>query len=262
VVSGPEEIRDAARAFNELASQLNDQRASHSTFIAGVAHDLRNPIQVLRTAVDVAGKDERASSNSARIVDVIRRQLARLERLVTDLLDTTNLEAGRLTLDVADHDLRELASNVHRLVSAAEETATIELAVPSSRVSVECDGKRIEQVLLNLVNNARKYSPHDKRVLIQVVATPDHATVLVRDHGVGMSDEQLERAFLPFARGAQGRAVPGQGLGLYLSRCIVEEHGGAIRVESTPGIGSVFRIDLPRRGAPSERRRTLVTSPA
>lgn len=246
---GPREVAEMARAFNAMAETLVEQQTMHRTYLAGVAHDLRNPIHVLRAVVDLESSYglEDAPPRTARLIGVLRRQLAQIERLVADLLDAESLREGRLELHVADNDLRDVATSVHGLFASTSERHPVILSVPARPVRVRCDAARIEQVLTNLVSNAIKYSPSGGEIAIGVSAAEERAVIEVVDHGMGMTEPQVAQAFRPFSRGADvKKSIPGHGLGLFIASRIVEEHGGAIHVDSTPGQGSTFRIELPR----------------
>ncbi len=237
---GPLELQEMARAFNVMVDRLATQEQAHRTYLAAVAHDLRNPIQTLRLAVA-----SQASAASDRVLTIVGRQLDRLDRLVGDLLDTASLRAGRLELALGEHDLRDVARNVANLFAGTSPQHTLVVDLPNEPVTVKCDATRIEQVVTNLVTNAIKYSPEGGTVKLSVASADDTATICVRDEGVGMTPDQVEAAFAPFSRGDELRkSVKGHGLGLFVARRLVDEHGGTIDVESTPGHGSCFTVRL------------------
>jgi two-component system sensor histidine kinase MtrB len=246
--TGPAELREMARTFNEMASSLSRQQDDQLAFLAGVAHDLRNPLSALKMSTELADSS-RSNGSPERIqkmLVLVRRQVARLDRMVGDLLDSTRIEAGRLELQLEERDARELAHVVVELYQAAGPSHELSLSVPESPVLLRCDGARIEQVLNNLVSNALKYSPEGRRVEVTVQQRGEEALLSVSDQGIGISAEEQRYLFTPFRRspGARQRAS-GAGLGLSVARRIVEAHGGLIEVDSQPGQGSVFRIRLP-----------------
>lgn len=245
---GPEELRLVGRRLNETADRLAQHRSAHRTYLAGVAHDLRNPLGPLRMAVDSLATDAPVDpARLRRVVGIIRRQIERLTRLAEDLLDTANLEAGRVELNVDTHDIRDIARSTVELFAAASSRHHVDLVLPPELTVVQCDGHRIEQVLANLVSNAIKYSPAGGTVRVAVQPKADTVEIAVQDEGVGMTPEEAERIFEPFARAATVKdSVPGHGLGLFMARRIVEEHGGEMTVESVPSEGSTFRVVLPR----------------
>lgn len=246
---GPSEVQQIAAAFNAMADRLDAQERAHRTYLAATAHDLKNPIQALRLAVELEPAIAHGAPAEARVLGIMKRQLGQLDRLVSDLLDTASLRAGHLELDLSTHDLRDVASAVSALFERTSSRHSLVVALPERSVPVRCDAHRIEQVLTNLVNNAVKYSPEGGTVRVALAADEDAASLSVTDEGVGMTPEQVASVFSAFTRGATLRdSVPGHGLGLFVANQIVTEHGGTLRVESAPGRGSRFDIVLPLRG--------------
>lgn len=238
------EVHELASTFNEMADTITHQRRDQLTFLAGVAHDLRNPLSTLRLAVQTLGHD--AARIKPEQVQRLDRQIDRLARMVNDLLDATRIEAGQLELRLEDMDLRESARAVVDLYAASTTTHDLMLRAPDSPVILRGDPLRVEQVISNLLSNAIKYSPAGGPVEVSVSAYKAEAELAVSDRGVGIPQEEIEDVFLPFRRRrATADIVPGVGLGLSIVRRIVVAHGGRIDVESTPGIGSTFRVRLP-----------------
>jgi signal transduction histidine kinase len=249
---GAAELRDIARTFNELVARLERQREAQVSFLAGVAHDLRNPLTALQLAARGAGSGSLPPERVQQRLAMVERQVDRLGRMVNDLLDTTRIEAGQLELHLGEHDLVELVQEsveLHRPVSPRH---TLEFQVPGHPAPVRCDPTRISQVLNNLLSNAIKYSPEGGTVRIQVAPWEDGYRVAVTDSGVGIPSTEKESIFEPFRRSSSTRGViPGVGLGLAVARKIVVAHGGSLEVESEPGRGSTFYAKLPvTRGAP------------
>ncbi|MGZ3459291.1 MAG: HAMP domain-containing sensor histidine kinase [Archangium sp.] len=244
---GPRELREMAHTFNEMANSLAHQQEEQLTFLAGVAHDLRNPLSALKmsAALVTSGRpvpEERLQKTMA----LVRRQVARLDRMVGDLLDATRIEAGRFELSLEERDARELAASVVELYQAGGSSHDLQLQLPEEPVLLRCDPTRVEQVLHNLVSNALKYSPTGSRVEVVVAREGDEALLSVVDRGIGISAEEMRNLFVPFRRSGRAReTAPGVGIGLSVARRIVEVHGGRIEVESHSGMGSTFRVRLP-----------------
>lgn len=244
---GPEELRTIARQFNEMAVSLARQYENQASFLAAVAHDLRNPIGLLRSSAEIlsSGRDL-SSETTSSLMSIIKRQVDGLDRMIGDLLDRSRIEAGRLELRIREYDARSIARNAFDLFSSASSTHRLVLSVPDAPAPLHCDPLRIEQVLNNLLSNAVKYSPHGTRIELSV--EPDGADVQFRvsDEGAGISPEDLQYIFEPFRRtGAVKDEVPGVGLGLSVAQRIVRAHGGRIEVESRIGKGTTFRVRLP-----------------
>lgn len=247
VESGPSELREMARTFNDMAASLVRQQEEQLAFLAGVAHELRNPLSALKmsTALAPAGRPV-SEERLQRAMALVRRQMARLERMVGDLLDATHIESGRFELRLEPREVRELAREVVELYQSGPQGHELHLQLPEEPLVLSCDATRLEQVLNNLVSNALKYSPAGSRVDVCVRREGPEVVLSVVDRGIGIAPEEMRHLFAPFrrARGARERA-PGVGLGLSVARRIVEAHGGHIEVESHLGQGSTFRVRLP-----------------
>jgi signal transduction histidine kinase len=252
--TGPMELREISREFNEMAARLERQREVQLRFIAGVAHDLRNPLSALKLSA-VAMSPDRPLPAEEKVRErfaLVARQVDRIARMVEDLLDTAQIEAGRLELRQEEQDLRGLLREAVALHEEMSPAHQLVLHMPETPVPVRCDATRISQVLNNLLSNAIKYSPQGGQVRVELTTAPDAAWVAVKDSGVGIPTEERESIFEPFRRSAATRdTIPGVGLGLAVGRRIIEAHGGHIEVESEQGAGSTFRVRLPQVPRPS-----------
>jgi signal transduction histidine kinase len=244
--TGPSELRDMARTFNEMANSLGRQQEEQLTFLAGVAHDLRNPLSALKmSAALVTSGRPLTEERMQKTMALVRRQVARLDRMVGDLLDATRIEAGRFELQLEERDARELVREVAELYQGGS-SQDLQVQLPEEPIPLSCDPARMEQVLHNLVSNALKYSPTGSRVDLILAREGEEAVLSVVDRGIGMSAEDVRHLFMPFRRASRAReTAPGVGLGLSVARRIVEAHGGRIEVDSRPGVGSTFRVRLP-----------------
>jgi signal transduction histidine kinase len=240
----------ASRAEQERLRLLSE---AQQELISIVSHELRTPVAgvlgFLETTLDHWEGMDDAERRSA-----VGRALAnarRLQAMTRDVLDTQNVESGRLV-----HVLQplDLGAEVTAAVEAARAVApdrTFALDVPDREVIVEGDADRLHQVLANLLDNAQKSSPAVEPIEVELAVRDGHAEVAVRDHGAGIAEESLERIFDKFVR-ERGDTVSGTGLGLYISRQILEAHGGRIWAESEPGAGATFHVSLPVASRPSE----------
>jgi signal transduction histidine kinase len=243
------ELREVAREFNEMAARLESQREQQLHFIAGVAHDLRNPLNALKLSASAVRPDQPLPPEQKvrERFALVLRQVDRIERMVGDLLDTARIEAGKLELHPDVHDLRGLLREAVMLHEGVSSAHPLVLQLPEEPVRVRCDATRITQVLNNLLSNAIKYSPRGGRVLAELTTTPDAAWVAVTDAGMGIPSAERESIFEPFRRSTATRdTIPGVGLGLAVSRRIIEAHGGHIEVQSKEAAGTTFRFRLPR----------------
>jgi signal transduction histidine kinase len=247
-IEAPQELRDIAVGFNEMAEELDRETHRRMAFLGGVAHDLRNPLVTLRLSLGFVPSDQPLPPEPVIRQTLARteRQLGRLERMIHDFLDSARIEAGSLQLQLEVCDLRQLVPSVIELFRPGSPGHSIQTSVPDEPVLVNGDPVRIEQVLINLVSNAIKYSPDGGDVCLRVGRQAGTACVAVSDRGVGIRPQDLDAVFRPFGRSAAAReAIPGVGLGLFVARRIALAHGGSLEVESELGKGSTFRLCLP-----------------
>lgn len=248
-VEGPFELQEIARRYNGLVERLENQRRSQMTYLAAVAHDLRTPLAAMRLSMEVAARVDGsadADPRLARALGVLQRQLTVVSAMVTDLLEVGQVEAGQLALDRVPNDLAELVRDSVAMFCEAYPDREIVLSLPPAPVTVRCDGVRMRQVLGNLISNAIKYSPYGGPIEVVLEAGEAEARLKVCDHGLGIPEDERESIFEPFQRSRGTRlAIPGVGLGLAVSRRIVELHGGRVEVTSREGEGSTFTVVLP-----------------
>jgi signal transduction histidine kinase len=244
---GPEEMREIASAVNDMITRLEHRRDEQLAFLAGVAHDLRNPLSAIRMATQaVSARRVTDESRLRTMLELVQRQVDRLDRIAGDFLDAARIEAGQLELTMDDRDLRDVGRHAVELYASSSAAHRIGLQLPDAPLLVRCDSARLDQVVNNLVSNAIKYSPDGGRIEITLERQGDEAVLSVTDEGIGIPREDHVHIFEPFRRGARLKdVVPGLGLGLAMARRIVERHGGRIEVASTPGRGSTFRVMLP-----------------
>jgi signal transduction histidine kinase len=230
--------------------QLKEMEASRSQMLHNIAHDLMSPLSPIQLHVHMLEHGEVGPTpQQAKAYAVIRRSADRIRRLVEDLRDLGRLEGGKLKLEPRPVDLRELAENVVETYrnEAKERQVTLELHGDGPLATV-ADPERIGQVLTNLVTNALKFTPVGGRVDVHAHGAADSHHVSVRDSGRGLTEEEIGRLFKPFSQVHDPSQVKdkGTGLGLFISKGIVEAHGGKIWVESQGlGHGSTFLVSLP-----------------
>ncbi len=255
---GAAEVRRMMERFNAMSTSLVRQRHARLTHIAGVAHDLRNPLAAMQMSAALVDPERPLPPEPTlrRTLALIRRQVGRLHRMVEDLLDAARIDAGHLELEIAEADLNTLAKDVVALFKDVSPIHTIDLALAERRVLARCDAARVEQILSNLLSNAIKYSPRGGSVIVATSISGDRATVSVTDHGIGIARSEIDELWEPFRRskGLSTESVPGVGLGLWTAKRIANAHGGDVVVESTLGGGSTFTLELPlaRSPEPSE----------
>ena len=213
------------------------------------SHDLKTPATVIKAQAQWLRRRVRAAGAPDADVEegltMIADQADRLSKLLNLLLDLSRIEAGRLNLDLAPTDLRSMLVSMGRALQATSDKHRIIIDAPTGVIG-HWDARRLEEVVQNLLNNAIKYSPDGGDIEVQLSADERSATVLVRDHGVGLEPSEVPHVFERFYRGREIRRLEGTGLGLYICQAIVAAHGGRIWAESAgPGQGSTFAFSLP-----------------
>jgi signal transduction histidine kinase len=233
----------------ETALQYPEQ----AELLATVAHELRNPLAAILSAVRALEAPDRTSLTLEQAREVINRQVLRIARISEDLLRAGYVSTGRL-------DLRKEATDLRDVVSAAAETCqpqvdaahqTLILCLPSQPVVLEIDADRITQVLTNLLDNAVKFSDRLGNIVVSLESSDTTVSIRVRDHGIGIAPELLPHVCDLFVQAdeARARSNAGMGIGLNLVKRIVELHGGAVEVFSAGlGSGTTCTVRLPRNG--------------
>jgi signal transduction histidine kinase len=247
---GVAEIRDISKVVNEMSSTLIRQRESQFKVLAAIAHDLRNPLNGIKMSVDLLSEND-TPEERGEVLEIVRRQAVHLDRLVGDLLDTTRIEAGDISLKPQLIDLREPVHEATLLFKNTSECHSLKVHVPDSPVWTKCDPLRISQVLNNLLSNAIKYSPDGGVIEVDLDTETlegghGRAHIRVTDEGIGIAPADVGSVFEPFHRTAVTRdAFPGVGLGLSAARKIIEAHDGKIVIEANRPRGTCFRVILP-----------------
>ena len=246
---------DNARLYREAqrAVQLRDE------FLSVASHELKTPLTPLNLKLTALSREiprccetESHAQELQRHVEMARRQLRKLSTLISALFDVSRISQGRLALELTETDLGEVLGEVAAWFAPEAARMGSKLWVEGDpHVPGRWDRLRLEQVVTNLLSNAIRYGA-GRPIHARVEAVGDRARLVVRDEGIGISPEAQERIFGKFERAVSERHYGGLGLGLYITRSIVEAMGGSIRVESRPGEGSTFTVELPR--ATSEPR--------
>jgi CheY-like chemotaxis protein len=253
-ISGRKQTEEELRRLN---AELSEAHRRKDEFLATLAHELRNPLAPITNALEILRLKDPADSDTRWTRDVIERQVRQMTRLVDDLLDVARITRGKIALR-REHVV--LATIVHGAVEAARpfiEASGHQLAVslPAAPIWLDADPTRLTQVLLNLLNNAAKYTPHGGRIALEASVQAGEAALVVRDSGIGIPAEYLPGLFEMFSQvePALERSQGGLGIGLALARGLVELHGGAISARSQgAGMGSEFTLRLPIAMAPVE----------
>lgn len=241
--SRTDEIGELARAFNQTLERLDRLFRSQQRFLADVSHELRTPLTSVRGNLDLMSRFGRYDEES---MAVIQDEMERMSRLLGDLLLLARADTGGLPLRHEPVELDNILFEVYRQVSRIEKTVAVELTAVD-QATVLGDEDRLKQLILNLVDNGTKYTRPGGKVSLSLAKDNSWAHLEVSDTGIGIPPEDLPHIFDRFYRvdKARGRAQGGSGLGLAIAKWIVQVHGGTLKVESSVGEGTTFRITLP-----------------
>ncbi|MDG3002267.1 hybrid sensor histidine kinase/response regulator [Paludisphaera mucosa] len=243
------ERRRGEEALRTSVARLEEEDRRKDEFLAMLAHELRNPLAAISSATQVA-KRGRAKEQLDWGLDVIERQGRHLSRMIDDLLDASRITRGVIDLHREPVDLapilRSAVETARPLIDQKQHAISVQ--IDAGRMGVEGDATRLEQVFVNLLNNAAKYTDAGGRLSLSARAEGGRVVVRVRDTGMGMTPEFLARAFDLFVQGdrSAARSEGGLGIGLTLVKSLVEMHGGSVAASSAgPGLGSEFAVRLP-----------------
>jgi PAS domain S-box-containing protein len=238
-----------------LYAQTRDAIRARDEFLSLASHELRNPVAAISGTAQLIQRARDRNTLDAATIDrytgVIQRTAAHLANLTEDLLDVGRLQQGRLPLRVRDMDLAELVRQLAARQASRGDALPMMLSVQCDPCPIVADADRLEQVITNLLENAAKYSPHGGSIDVSLSCDTSGVSLAVRDYGIGFPPSAAERIFEAFGRAANAteRNIPGLGLGLFISRQIVERHGGRLWAESLgEGLGTTFHLWLPRAG--------------
>lgn len=252
-----EEAQQGREAAEREGQRLRELEQMKDEFLSTAAHELRTPLTTIKMSVGLLQEQlELATSNGGSIdsrlfnlMALVDESSQRMHSLVNDLLDLTRLEQGRATWTVEEIDLREVVTASIQATAPLFESKNqhVSLHLPEVYCPVRGDRERLEQIIINLLSNAHKYSPPGSQVGVRAIRSSDKCTVSVRDNGPGIPEAERELVFERFYRSTLHRKdrTPSTGLGLPIARKIAEMHGGRLWVEDAQGGGSIFILETP-----------------
>lgn len=252
----------------QLAESLREADQRKNEFMAMLAHELRNPLSAINGALQLFQRSK-TEENEAHAQEVIARQVRHLTRLIDDLLDVSRISRGKVEIRMEQVDLREVLAQAAETTRGLVEKKEHDLRVTldAEPMPVKGDATRLEQIFVNLLTNAAKYTDPGGKIELFAEREGQNILVRVRDSGMGISTEMLARVFEPFTQAERtiDRAQGGLGIGLTLVKQLAELHGGSVNARSEgPGLGSEFHVSLPLDPTPPRQdvKREAVVRPA
>lgn len=253
------DVTDRVKAQEEHreVQRLKAEDEFKARFINTAAHELKTPLTALNIQIHLLRDERKGTLNAeqAKHLAIVERTAKRFNRLVEDLLDTARLQSHRFRLRLESMEVDRLVKQAVESMQAVARQAGIEIHLDVGQTpNVEADAERLNQVLLNLLNNAIKFTPEGGQIVVSTKQEADNVVVTVSDTGIGLEEDEIERLFQPFSQvPPSGGDRGGSGLGLYLSKGIIKLHGGRIWCESPGrGQGSTFGFEVPLQASSSE----------
>jgi heavy metal sensor kinase len=251
-----DEFGRLAETLNQMLARLETSFAALRRFTADASHELKTPLTVLRAGVERAVTSPRTPAEMLPLMEETLQEINRMTELVDALLTLARADEGRAELHREAVDLRVIVDEAQETgeLLAERSGVTIDVATPAGPVVVDVDRSRMRQLIMNLVENAVKYTPRGGSVTVRLTAGDGRVALSVADTGIGIAAGDLPHIFDRFWRADAARTRTGEragtGLGLAICKWITEAHGGAIGVQSRPGRGTTFTVTLPLAGAP------------
>jgi len=244
-----DELGQLAESFNNMALRLKELDDMKSEFISVVSHELKTPLTSMKEAASLLleGLAGDLADRQKRLVEIMGQGIKRLLHTVSELLEMSRIESGMVRLHMEIHDMNSVITSFISEIKPIADISGVEIKVDYTQgdCMVMVDWNKILQVLTNLTHNAIKYSPEGSIVEIRIRNSDDNIITEVEDHGKGIPEEDLPRIFEKFYQSRYTRGHGGIGLGLAISRGIVDAHGGKVYVQSNVGKGSIFSFSLP-----------------
>lgn len=241
------ELREANMRLAAANLELLELDKLRSAVLSNVSHELRTPLTgILGSAQNLRdGIAGRLTREQHEYVEMIESDSGRLIRVVNELLEWSRLQSGHIQLHRSPVALQSLVDEVFMLLRPAAERKGVTLEYAGGAASIEADADKLKQILINLVDNAIKFSPVDTGVRLRAEPGAGGLRIVVEDCGAGIAPEDLPHVFERFFRGRTADGTPGSGLGLAIARNLARLHGGDIALQSTPQRGSTFTLSLP-----------------
>lgn len=241
-----DEIRELADTINEMSTKISQNEKMQGEFISQLSHELRTPLTVINGWSETLLADDNMSDETRQGMKIISSEAKRLTGMVTELLDFTRMQDGRMTLNVEMTDIRsEFEDTVYMYSSRlAQDGITLEYLENDADIpEIPCDGQRLRQVFLNVLDNAAKHGRDGKRIEASIAYENDQVVVRIRDFGPGIPEDELGLVKKKFYKGSS--KARGTGIGLAVCEEIMQLHNGSLTLENAPGGGTLVTIALP-----------------
>ncbi|XJZ26853.1 ATP-binding protein [Bacillota bacterium Lsc_1132] len=246
---GNDELGDLGESIKVLAKDLETLKNERSEFLASISHELRTPLTYIKGYADIARRENTAPEERKKYLEIIFEEGEKLAELIKELFNLAKMDKNTFTIDKEAILLAPYLKNIIEKISPAIQERQMELQlICPENLTIAIDPVRFEQVILNLLDNARKYSEPNTKIMIEATETDLEMIIRIKDQGKGIPAEDLPRIFDRFYRvdKSRARSLGGSGLGLSIVKQLVEAHGGMISATSTPTSGTTFSIIVPK----------------
>jgi two-component system OmpR family sensor kinase len=245
VAEAESELGQLAAVLNSTFARLEAAFAQQQQFTSDAAHELRTPVSVMLTQAQTALNRERTAPEYRETVEACQRAAQRMRRLIESLLALARLDAGQEPMKRLEFDFAKTISECVELVKSLADEKNVKMISDLSPLEINGDSERLAQVVTNLLTNAIQYNLSDGEVRVRLELENGLATLKISDTGQGIAPEDLPRVFERFYRADKSRSTGGNGLGLAISKAVVEAHGGTIEISSEENVGTTFIVRLP-----------------
>jgi signal transduction histidine kinase len=244
---GNDELGDLSDSINSLAKELNYMTQERNDFLASISHELKTPLTYIKGYTDIIQKRDLPREEQENYLNIILEETTRLSDLIKELFELAKIDKNTFVIQMKRINLREFLSKINSKLSPAfsEKHMTLDISCPDE-LYLMADPVRLEQIFLNLLDNAMKYSHEGAKTDIKVVRNSDYLHITITDNGKGIPEKDLSHIFNRFYRvdKSRTRALGGSGLGLAIVKELVQAHGGKIKVKSEENVGTEFEITL------------------
>lgn len=241
-----DEIKRLADTFNQMLTRLEYGFTTQRQFIEDFAHELKTPLAVLKGELEVTLKKIRSTDEYESIIQSNLEEVNRISKIVEDLLTIVRFEINVSMLDINQIDIADLVHNIAEDIKilALQKNISINCLAKDS-IIIMGDENQLKRLIINIIDNAIKYTPHNGKISVEVDHTDKYANIIISDNGIGIPESEIAHIYDRFYRQKKFNQQPGFGLGLSIAKSVVEAHKGKINVKSVQNKGTVFIISLP-----------------